>query len=248
MKKMILTAIAVMMSALLMNVKAQVKIGDVMEKSGTKGIVVYVDESGQHGLLMSVKCVPKKQKAWCEKEYAKEIIKATDENDGKKNTQAVIDFATKKGVALSKSFPLFDWVVNKCGEGWYIPAINELLTMAKGLNNGQLNGYRLKDDQVKAFEKKLKKAKGESLWFDNTIPAILSSTEGKRDSQGNGTCYELWFENDYGSNGKAIGRGIASGLVGTSLHPGKGNFTTKITNKHEFMAMGKGFSRAFYKF
>lgn len=251
MKKLILTAIAVMMSALLMNVNAQVKIGDVMEKSGTKGIVVYVDESGQHGLLMSVNAVPKKQRFWCGKDFMEERTGANSEDDGMANTQTVVNYAKSKGLKLKDAFPFFDWCVNTCGDGWYVPAINELLTMAKSVvgveNQGRIN-FSIKSDSFKAFEKKLKKAKGSSMLGgpDKELLHLTSSTELKRNAQGKCNISTVVFITLFDSKAAAQGKAALASFGLAKNNSGKGEYSrSDMFNKRMGSNVG---SRAFYKF
>lgn len=216
-----------------------------MEKSGTKGIVVHVDETGQHGLLMSIHKVPKKQKFWGAEKLKSELIGALDENNGEDNTKLIVEYAKNHGLALSDAFPLFNWAVNTCGEGWYIPSINELIIMAKNLNDGNLNDFDIKNETFKAFDNNLKKAKGESLVFDKTIMPILSSTELKDKIANMVFVNALSLEVTYKSKEGAIAKGVAAGLVGTSINTGKGNFVKAMGGKTHGASL---FSRAFYKF
>ncbi|MBQ3619272.1 MAG: hypothetical protein II939_14080 [Bacteroidales bacterium] len=249
MKKMILTAIAVMMSALLMNVKAQVKIGDIMEKSGTKGIVVYVDESGQHGLLMSVTHVPLKQKLWCGRNYKEERTGANSEDDGQFNTKTVVDYAKNKGFQLKEAFPLFDWCVNTCGDGWYIPSINELLLMTKNVvgveGQGEIN-FVINSDSFKAFEKKLKKAKGNSMLggSDKELLIINSSTELKRNSLGRCDIASVTFTTLFDSHAGAAAKAALS-TFGFKNNSGKGKYQRFDGFDKTSSSVG---TRAFYKF
>ena len=250
MKKMILMAFVILVAALQMEVNAQVKIGDIMEKSGTKGMVVYVDESGQHGLLMSVKKVPTKQRRWCSKEFLRESVGAKDENDGMKNTQAVVDFAKKKGVSLKDAFPLFDWAVNTCGEGWYIPAINELLKMAEGIGDKSQEGfnYNVTTDRFKAFEKSLKKAKGESMLYEKNIASLQSSTELKRNADGSCNVSIVNFTILFDSKGAARGKAELSALTGGLIKNSSGKGMYKRLDLMDKKGGDSAWSRAFYKF
>lgn len=224
MKKVMLTAVLILLCCVCFNANAQHKIGDLMEKSGTWGIVVYVDDSGQHGLLMSCTVAPKKT-PWASEQYASVQINTTDENDGKVNTQKVVDYAKNNGLNLADAFPLFNWAVNTCGEGWYIPAINELLTMAKGINGGTLKDFDPRRKPYQQFQKALMKPKGSKGMFTGDIIAqIPSSTEfnGKTDKV----------------------QGLVE--VAQSLLSKKGNFQTLPAEKNKSQIIYS--KRAFYKF
>ena len=60
---------------------AQYKIGDYYEKEGIKGIVVKVDTSGEHGLIMSL---DRFKGEWCTDKKLNFETKAFHEDDGKK--------------------------------------------------------------------------------------------------------------------------------------------------------------------
>ena len=52
MKKIMLSIIALVSSISMVQAQTY-KIGDVYDKGGVKGVVFYVDDSGEHGLLVS---------------------------------------------------------------------------------------------------------------------------------------------------------------------------------------------------
>lgn len=89
-------------------------VGDYYEVGSVKGVVVWVDESKEHGKIISL---DEKVALWdtgCFNTGAK------SEEDGKGNTDKVKDIN-----AELSAFPAFKWCVAH-GEGWYFPAILEV--------------------------------------------------------------------------------------------------------------------------
>lgn len=89
-------------------------VGDYYEVGSVKGVVVWVDESKEHGKIISL---DEKVALWdtgCFNTGAK------SEEDGKGNTDKVKDIN-----AELTAFPAFKWCVAH-GEGWYFPAILEV--------------------------------------------------------------------------------------------------------------------------
>ena len=92
-------------------------VGDKYLRNGKKGIVFYITDNGLHGKIVSedeTKCVWSTEKI---------TTYATEKNDGMANM--------KKIQAISgwhEKYPAFAWCADK-GEGWYLPALNELKTL-----------------------------------------------------------------------------------------------------------------------
>ena len=61
-------------------------VGDFYNKNGVKGIVIKVDVSGEHGLIMSLDRFNGK---WCSDKKAKFETNAFFEDDGQKNMEAI---------------------------------------------------------------------------------------------------------------------------------------------------------------
>lgn len=103
---------------------SNVHLGDILDVNGVKGIVYEVDDSGEHGKMMSIKCLRGVGDSWCsDKKLAKKMPEISDREDGLANTQTVIAYA-KENNALDK-FPVFKWCAD-LGEGWYVPSYKEL--------------------------------------------------------------------------------------------------------------------------
>ncbi|MBR2204211.1 MAG: hypothetical protein IJ914_08520 [Prevotella sp.] len=153
-----------------MLVQAQ-QLGDYMEIGGVPGFVFYLDESGEHGLVMSfykmdekdAKKLAKKgnlaeekalRLALPEKEKIKVKSKEMDAyredlaslltDDGKYNRMAIADYCKKNNLDLS-IFKGQDFAAF-LGDGWFIPGDNELEKFAKfyvgGLGEG--NSFSVK--------------------------------------------------------------------------------------------------------
>lgn len=89
-------------------------VGDYYEVGNVKGVVVWVDESKEHGKIISL---DEKVDIWATGGYN---TGAKSEEDGKGNTDKVKDIN-----AELTAFPAFKWCVAH-GEGWYFPAIMEV--------------------------------------------------------------------------------------------------------------------------
>lgn len=89
-------------------------VGDYYEVGNVKGVVVWVDESKEHGKIISL---DEKVDIWATGGYN---TGAKSEEDGKGNTDKVKDIN-----AELSAFPAFKWCVAH-GEGWYFPAIMEV--------------------------------------------------------------------------------------------------------------------------
>lgn len=113
-------------------------VGDYYEVGSVKGVVVWVDESKEHGKIISL---DEKVALWATGGYN---TGAKSEEDGKGNTDKVKDLN-----AELSAFPAFKWCVAH-GEGWYFPAILEVYYFlnAKETVNSTLeahNGTKISD-------------------------------------------------------------------------------------------------------
>ena len=113
-------------------------VGDYYEVGNVKGVVVWVDESKEHGKIISL---DEKVDIWATGGYN---TGAKSEEDGKGNTDKVKDIN-----AELTAFPAFKWCVAH-GEGWYFPAIMEVYYFlnAKETVNSTLeahNGTKISD-------------------------------------------------------------------------------------------------------
>ena len=98
---------------------APYKVGDYYNDGTKEGVVFEVSADGMHGKIVSMKS--SQPMDWAEdKRESKRLINATDSTDGEQNMARV-----KKIAGWQKKYPIFKWCAD-LGEGWYLPAIEEL--------------------------------------------------------------------------------------------------------------------------
>ena len=95
------------------------QVGDYYNFDGKEGVVFWVDESRNHGKIISM---DHSNLQWClEKENKKGVItNANNREDGKRNSQFLISIDDWKN-----KYPALLWCRNH-GDDWYLPAIDEL--------------------------------------------------------------------------------------------------------------------------
>ena len=166
--------------------------GDIIDINGTKAIVYQVDESGRHGTAMSINCLRGVKDSWCnDKKLGNSLPSMSDENDGKANTQAVIDFA--KSMNAIGNFPIFEWCT-KLGEGWYVPSLKELEAFVNfWLGNEQTMNWDAEEEaenqiaESKPYYKQInmKMVEAGGVPFLNGVFTSTVNSEGK--------VYVFWF-------------------------------------------------------
>lgn len=95
------------------------QVGDYYDDDTKQGVVFEVDGLGRHGKIVGLNEV---KLQWCTSEEYKRKVKTgtTDKDDGRNNQvriQQIADWRSK--------YPAFAWCANQ-GEGWYLPALNEI--------------------------------------------------------------------------------------------------------------------------
>lgn len=114
-------------------------VGDYYDENGIRGVVCAVSDDGLHGLLLSIE---ETTAAWCALNKSElQGVGASDTKDGRANMEAVAQYIAR-GEASWEDFPAFAWC-RALGEGWYLPAIDELLAVCANYNGGT----RLKNDR-----------------------------------------------------------------------------------------------------
>ncbi len=95
------------------------KVGDYYNVGGKEGVVFWVDETGKHGKIVSMDQTKSK---WCTGDEFKKGVTgiATDRSNGMNNLRSVMKIAGWKD-----KYPAFAWCADH-GDGWYLPAIDEL--------------------------------------------------------------------------------------------------------------------------
>lgn len=92
-------------------------VGDKYSRKGKEGIVFYVTDNGLHGKIVSE---DETECAWSTENVS---TGATDENDGMANMKKIQTIS-----GWHEKYPAFAWCADK-GDGWYLPAVNELKTL-----------------------------------------------------------------------------------------------------------------------
>lgn len=154
MKKVYLFLFALMASICAVN--AQYKVGDIYDKDGVKGMVIQITDGGAHGLLMSLETSGAK---WYKDKDDKFSTAAFYEDDGMKNMNALATYIRENGKSWS-DFPVFEWA-RSLGDGWYIPAKDEIIIFRNFINGGDTE--KVNEKNIKAINKVLKKAKGKEI-------------------------------------------------------------------------------------
>ena len=147
-------------------------VGDIYDKDGIKGIVAVVYDGGLHGLVFSLDeaCL-----AWSTLHRKKtKKTGATNQHDGMENMRAIEKYITDNNLSWD-DFPAFKWCREK-GEGWYLPAINELWTAG----TMYMGGTRIASNRRmrKAYNENMTLAGGKPL---SSIMFYHSSTEDNSD-------------------------------------------------------------------
>lgn len=100
----------------------QYGVGDYYDENGKQGVVFEVSDDGRHGKIVSLdEC----RTQWCTLEqYDSEVAVGTEHrSDGSSNTNMVMSRSDRS------LYPAFLWCCAK-GEGWYLPAIDEVKAIA----------------------------------------------------------------------------------------------------------------------
>ena len=174
MKKIILSLVALIASTLMVNAQSH-SLGEIMELDGKRGIVVKVDESGQHGLVMSLGIIYGDWFDFGTFKKTPDPIGVEDPNDGEVNTKFVYKYMDEHP-DIAKEFEIFAAQREYYQGEWYIPSSNELLDIASALGGGAI-ATNLKT--IEAFDDKITEAGGVSLFTKmGNFRQMYSSTEG----------------------------------------------------------------------
>ena len=107
-------------------------LGQIYDRGGVRGIVVKLNEDRTHGLVMSIDQAMLAWSTFRKGEYC--LVGANDRMNGEANMEAVARYIAEHNLTWDH-FPAFKWCREK-GEGWYLPAIDELLTIGNNYNGG----------------------------------------------------------------------------------------------------------------
>lgn len=146
----------------------QYEIGDLYDANGVRGIVCQLSEDGTHGLAISLDEIYLPWSVFRKPDLR--TVGTTDRSDGRVNMRIVEEYIAANGLSWD-DFPAFKWCREK-GEGWYLPAIDELLNIGHNYNGGSRASNNRKAH--KFFNDRLKAAGGERM---DRLVYYFSSTE-----------------------------------------------------------------------
>lgn len=103
-------------------------VGDYYNENGNMGVVFEIDDSGNHGKIVSF------EQSYCDwvlenNKYHKNHLGLFDEYDGENNMNMVVNIPNWEYI-----FPAFLWC-SKLGKGWYLPSIYELKSINDNVDN-----------------------------------------------------------------------------------------------------------------
>lgn len=145
----------------------QYEIGELYDENGLRGVVCALSEDRQHGLILSLEEL---YLHWSEfRKPDLRVIGTVDRADGMANMEIVERYIAENGLSWD-DFPAFKWCREQ-GDGWYLPAIDEVLTIGHNYNGG----LRKNDRQARnKFNNTLKNAGGKRM---DRMVYYFSSTE-----------------------------------------------------------------------
>ena len=135
------------------------KVGDLYNENGLKGVVFEVSADGRSGKIVSMKQSQDGKISWALGHERKQNIGATNSVDGQKNmevVQRISDWRNK--------YPAFAWCAD-LGNGWYLPAIEEL------------KKFTLNDNVRDAVNKTLEANGGDKIFTKSDPKYYWSSSE-----------------------------------------------------------------------
>lgn len=144
------------------------EIGDFYNEDGLKGVVCQLTEDRKHGQIISMEEIYLPWSTFRKEDFRQTGV--TDRQDGLENMKTIEKYIAGNNLSWA-DFPAFDWC-RRQGEGWYLPAIDELLVIGH-LYNG---GTRMASDRRarNRFNDSLKENGGERM---DRMVYYFSSTE-----------------------------------------------------------------------
>lgn len=143
-------------------------VGDYYDFNGVKGVVCKVTEDGLHGMVVSLDEVMIPWSVFRKPDLR--TVGAVDRTDGRVNMEIVARYIAENGLSWD-DFPAFKWC-HEQGEGWYLPAIDEVLAIGNNFNGGTRMHY---DRQARnRFNDALKEHGGKRM---DRLVYYFSSTE-----------------------------------------------------------------------
>ncbi len=138
------------------------KVGDYYNENGKEGVVFWVDATGKHGKVISLTESASELQWSSDKKEQKRLIGADNEADGAKNMAVV-----KQILDWQSKYPAFKWCAD-LGDGWYLPAVEELQI------------FTLNDVVHHAVNRTLKEKGGKKLANKGEWKWYWSSTESSK--------------------------------------------------------------------
>lgn len=135
------------------------KIGDYYDFNGLKGVVFEVSRDGRHGKIVSLNQSDEQLSWTVDAKEQRRKREAVDTVDGAKNISVI---AAVEG--WQSKYPAFKWCAEQ-GEGWYLPAIDEL------------KSFVLNDKAREAINQTLKAQGGVPIFGRSDKERYWSSTE-----------------------------------------------------------------------
>lgn len=108
------------------------EIGDFYNEDGLTGVVCQLSEDRKHGLIISMQEIYLPWSTFKKEDFR--TVGASDRRDGAQNMKTVETYVADHNLSWA-DFPAFDWC-RRQGEGWYLPAIDELLVIGHLYNGG----------------------------------------------------------------------------------------------------------------
>lgn len=101
-------------------------VGDIFDEDGIRGVVIQTTDGGRHGLILSLEEAPIGTQ-WDAARATLFYMGLDNHKDGWENMRKLGQAIEKNGLKW-EDFPAFDYC-RSLGEGWYLPAIEELMCM-----------------------------------------------------------------------------------------------------------------------
>lgn len=153
MRNIFLSVLTIMMiTPLCMNAQNRVyKIGDYYNVNGVKGIVFQITDGGRHGKIVSLDGALNgaywNTLSYHDNRTEASVTRATDKADGERNTEIVRRLPSY----TPEAYPAFAYCIAK-GEGWYLPAIEELKAIVSARAQDDLDAAMAKAGGSKFYD------------------------------------------------------------------------------------------------
>jgi hypothetical protein len=191
------------------------KQGDIITVNGVKAIVFQTYGNG-HGKAMALKALRGEKKAWC-KTNAVNKLRTTNRENGRDNTEAVFRFVKENGLNIN-DFPATAWC-KSLGEGWYIPAIEELEKFIKWWlgNEMEMNWDDEDDAAVSVSETVFSKQINRKILDAGGIPFINGAFTSTENANGKLSVFSFNQAKGYWQFGKVSKTNVGKMYMGRAF-------------------------------